>query len=199
MLILSGFVLFAGSSRGALAANADRWINKEFGIDGAILQIQIPPGYRTFNMSLPELEYDKNSERRLLDAQYDYGFQKYTGLAQFEIIANLLRLVRPVDTKSWSIAELDEALRLVFGRPINAAGSPRPTLEQVVGQQWIYYDNSTAKTYGVVRETFATLVDGNTALLISGWYLEDIQKDFAWFQSRRELLRKVRDHVVVTP
>jgi len=33
---------------------------------------------------------------------------------------------------------------------------------------------------------------------ISGWYLQTIRNDPAWFQSRRDLLRRVRDHVVIT-
>jgi hypothetical protein len=41
------------------------------------------------------------------------------------------------------------------------------------------------------------LVNETTALLISGWYLETIRKDPAWFESRRALLRSVRDNVDV--
>jgi hypothetical protein len=50
----------------------------------------------------------------------------------------------------------------------------------------------------MTRETYGTLVNETTVLLITGWYLDTIRKDPAWFQSRRDLLRSVRDQVVIT-
>jgi hypothetical protein len=64
---------------------------------------------------------------------------------------------------------LDVALGLALAHPINDDKSPTPKLETIHGREWICYDNSARETYGVTRETYGTLVDTTTVLLITGW------------------------------
>jgi hypothetical protein len=42
------------------------------------------------------------------------------------------------------------------------------------------------------------LIDPQTVFFVFGSYWENIRKDPTWFQSRRDLLRLIRDQVVIT-
>jgi hypothetical protein len=196
MLIMSACAF--ASKRQTIDLDVSHWSVYVFSEGSATATIKVPPGFRTFSRNLPEVTYNSRSQRLLLDVQYDYGRPKSFELDEFEIMANFIKLTRPININA-TPSELDSALTLVFGRPINADASPKPTFETIGKQGWIYYDNSTIETVGMTRETHGTLVNETTALLISGWYLETIRKDPAWFQSRRDLLRLVRDQVVITP
>jgi hypothetical protein len=185
------------SKRQSIDLDVSHWMVYAFSEGSATATINVPPGFRTFNSKLPEATYNTRSQRQLLDAQYDFGRPTSFELDEFEIIANFIKLTRPLAVDA-SPSELDNALKLVFGRPFNADASPKPTFETVGKQAWIYYDNSTDVTVRMTRETYGTLVNATTALLITGGYLDTIRKDSAWFQSRRDLLRLVRDQVVVS-
>jgi hypothetical protein len=198
-LILLAFGLSACvfvSKRQSIDLDVSHWMVYAFSEGSAIATIKVPPGFRTFNSKLPEVAYNTRFQRQLLDAQYDFGRPTSFELDEFEIIANFIKLKRPLAVDA-SPSELDNALQLLFGRPINADASPKPTFETVGKRPWIYYDNSTDVTVRMTRETYGTLVNETTALLITGWYLETIRKDPAWFESRRALLRSVRDNVAV--
>jgi hypothetical protein len=177
--------------------DVSHWRVFAFSQGSATATLKIPPGFRSFNSKLPEASYNSRSQRLLLDAQYDVGRPTSVELSEFEIKANFIKLTRPLDLKA-GMSELDSALSLVLGRPINADAGPKPTFETMGKQGWIYYDNSADVTFGMTRETYGTLVNETTALLITGWYLQTIRKDPAWYQSRRDLLRRVRDQVVVS-
>jgi hypothetical protein len=186
------------SKRQSIDPDVSHWGAYAFSEGSATATIKVPPGLRTFSRNVPEMTYNSHSQRLLLDAQYDYGRPKSFELDEFEIIANFIKLTRPLKINA-TPSELDSALTLVFGRPINADASPKPTFETIGKQAWIYYDNSTIETVGMTRETYGTMVNETTALLITGWYLETIRKDPAWFESRRALLRSVRDNIAVLP
>jgi hypothetical protein len=172
------------------------WPVYAFSEGSATATLKVPPGFRSFNSKLPEAAYHKGSQRLLLDAQYDFGSPASLDLDEFEIKANFIELTRPLELNA-NLSELDYALRLALGRPVNADASPKPSYKILGKQGWIYYDNSSDVTFGMTRETYGTLVNETTALLITGWYLQTIRKDPAWFQARRDLLRRVRDQVVI--
>jgi hypothetical protein len=183
------------SKRQSIDLDVSHWPVYAFSEGSATAALKVPPGFLSFNSKLPEASYGKRSQRLLLDAQYDVG--PGLELSEFEIKANFIQLPQPLDLKA-GMNELDSALKVALARPVNAEANPKPTFETIGKQGWIYYDNSTDVTFGMTRETYATLINETTALLISGWYLKTIRKDPAWFQSRRDLLRLVRDQVVIT-
>ena len=182
------------SKRQSIDLDVSHWPVYAFSEGSATATLKVPLSFRSFNSKLPEASYSKQSQRLLLDAQYDLG--PGLELSEFEIKANFIQLPQPLDLKA-GMNELDSALKVALGRPINADASPKPTFETIGKQGWIHYDNSTDVTYGMTRETYGSLVNETTALLITGWYLQTIRKDPAWFQSRRDLLRRVRDQVVI--
>ena len=162
----------------------------------ATVTLKIPPGHRTFKTSLPE-PYNGSHERLILEAQYDYGGQGSYDLAEFMIQANFIRLNQPIDAQSLDANGLDGALRLVFTEPVNGIHSPPPTLEQVGVRKWLYYDNLADVTFGSTHEIYCTLIDPQTVLFLSGWYGDKIGKDAKWLDSRRRLLKNVRDNASI--
>jgi hypothetical protein len=183
--------------RQSMDSDVSRWINYSFSEQATIVTIKIPPGYRTFKSSLPE-PYNGRHQRLILEAQYDYGRPESYDLAEFMIQANFIHLDQPIDAESVDVNGLDGALRLVFTKPVNGVHSPPPTMEQVLGRKWLYYDNLSDVTFGATHEIYCTVIDRQTVLFISGWYLENIRKDANWFNSKRQILRSVPDHVVIT-
>ena len=164
----------------------------------ATVTFKIPPGYRTFKTSLPE-PYNGSHERLILEAQYDYGAKGSYDLAEFMIQANFIHLDRPLDAQALDVNGLDGALRSVFTKPVNGVHSPAPTLEQVGARKWLYYDNLADVTFGATHEIYCTLVDPQTVLFLSGWYVDKIRKDAKWLDSRRQILKDVRDHTSINP
>lgn len=198
LLLLVGLAsCVSPSKRQSIDLDVSHWQIFAFSEGSSTATLKIPPDFRSFNSKLPEVAYSKRSQRLLLDAQYDFGRSRSLDLDEFEIKANFIKLTRPLELNA-NLSELNDALRLALGRPINADASPQPSFKTIGKQGWIYYDNSADVTFGMTRETYGTLVNETTVLLITGWYLDTIRKDPAWFQSRRDLLRSVRDQVVIT-
>jgi hypothetical protein len=193
ILMLTFLALLFGARPPVLDADVSRWDLKRVSIDGAIVDIKAPAGYRVFDNSLPQRTY-KRAQRLLMDLQYDFVKQGAEDTSQFQIKINLVRLSSPFTIESTNISGLDRALAQAFGHPINGEESPAPTEQAVGGRQWIYYDNSSDVTYGQTRETYGTVVDSTTVLLITGWYGPKLRKDPKWFDSRRQILRAVRDN-----
>ena len=196
LLLLGLSSCIVSSKRQSIDLDVSHWQVFAFSEGSSTATLKVPPGFRSFNSKLPEVAYGKRSQRLLLDAQYDFGSPTSLDLDEFEIKANFIELTRPLELNA-NLSELDYALRVAIGRPINADTSPKPSFEILGKQRWIYYDNSADVTFGMTRETYGTLVNETTALLITGWYLQTIRKDPAWFQARRDLLRRVRDQVVI--
>ena len=188
---------FMGSNQQAITSDVAQWLTKEIRNNDVIVEIKIPPGFRTFKTSLPE-PYNGSHERLILEAQYDYGAKGSYGLAEFMIQANFIRVNQPIDAQSMDANGLDGALRLSFGKPVNGLHSPPPTMEQVAGRKWLYYNNLADKTFGAFHEIYCTVIDPQTVLFLSGWYLDNIRKDAKWLDSRRSILKDVRNNTTVT-
>jgi hypothetical protein len=67
----------------------------------------------------------------------------------------------------------------------------------VKGREWIHIDGTARQGAGNAFESYGTMVDGNTVVFVSAYYSAAIRRDRAWFESRRELLRAIRDQVIV--
>jgi hypothetical protein len=177
--------------------DVNHWTHHEFSEGTATVAIKVPPHLRAFNSSLPELTY-KRGQRLLLDAQYDFGTGASSYTSEFEIKVDLVKLGTPLNNASVTADELDGALVSAFGRPIKGTKSPKPIEESIRGRIWIYYDNTTDVTYSQTRETYATVVNATTALLITAWYGPDIRKSPQLFDSRRRIFRDVRENTSIT-
>ena len=150
LLLLGLSSCIVSSKRQLIDLDVSHWPVDAFSEGSATATLKVPPGFRSFNSKLPEAAYNKGSRRLLLDAQYDFGRRTSLDLDEFEIKANFLKLPRPIDLNA-NLRELDNALRLALGRPINADASPKPSFEMLGKQGWIYYDNSTDVTFGMTR------------------------------------------------
>jgi hypothetical protein len=176
-----------------IETDVNQWTHYAFSESAATVAIKVPPHFRALSSSAPEVTY-KRAQRLLLDAQYDFGTGASSYTSEFEIIVDLVKLGAPLNNGSVAADELDGALVSAFGHPIKGTGSPKPIEELTRGRIWIYYDNTTDVTYSQTRETYATVVNATTALLITAWYGPDIRKSSQWFESRRQILRDVRDN-----
>jgi hypothetical protein len=186
------------SKQQSIDLDVNHWDHYAISERTATVTVKIPPGFRTFKTSLPE-PYNGRRHRLILEAQYDYGAKGSYDLAEFMIQANFIHLDHPIDAQSLDADSLDGALRSVFANPVNGAHSPPPTLEQVGGRKWLYYDNLADVTFGATHEIYCTLVDPQTVLFLSGWYVDKIRKDAKWLDSRRQILKDVRDHTSINP
>jgi hypothetical protein len=117
--------------------------------------------------------------------------------SEFEIRVNLVEVKTPLNSASTTTDELDSALVSAFGHPIQIIEGGRPIQESIRGRVWIHYDDTTDVTYGQTRETYATVVNATTALLITAWYGPNIRKNSHWFDSKRQILRAVRDNTSI--
>jgi hypothetical protein len=180
----------------AISTDLDQWTHYAFsdGLDN--VAIDVPPHFRIFNSSLPELTY-KRGQRLLLDAQYDFT-AKLPDISEFEVKVDLVQLKAPLSNASVTAEELDGALNSAFGHPIQNGAGVQPIGESIHGRAWIHYDNTTDVTYGQTRETYGTVVSATTTLLITAWYGPNLRKQSQWFDSRRRILRDIRDNTRIT-
>jgi hypothetical protein len=178
---------------GARQPNIDfdvsRWDTKRVSVEGGAVEIRAPRGNRVFNNSLPEKTY-KPGQRLLVDLQYDFVS---ADTSEFEIEVHLVKLPEELNIATANSIDLDKALSETFGRSVKGDKSPSPAEQTVHMRKWIYYDNSADVTYGQSRESYGTLLDSRTVLLITGWYGPNLRKNPKWFASRRKLLNDVRD------
>lgn len=186
------------SKQQSIDFDVNHWDHYAISEGTATVGLKIPPGFRTFKTSLPE-PYNGSHERLILEAQYDYGAKGSYELAEFMIQANFIHLDRPLDAQALDANSLDGALREVFAKPVNGAHSPPPTLEQVEVRKWLYYDNLADVTFGSTHEIYCTVIDAQTVLFLSGWYGDKIRKDAKWLDSRRQILKDVRDRTSINP
>jgi hypothetical protein len=128
------------SKQQSIDPDVNKWTHYAISEGTATVTLKIPPGYRTFKTSLPE-SYDGRRHRLILEVQYDYGAKGSYDLAEFMIQASFIRLDQPIDVESVNANGLNVALRRVFTESVNGVHSPPPTMEQVLGRKWLYYNN----------------------------------------------------------
>jgi hypothetical protein len=184
--------------RQSIDIDSNHWVPYAFSEGNITVTLKVPPDFRTFHVVvLPELDFDKYSQRRLLMAQYDYRSTSIEELAQFEIRASFVRLAAPLSTTDVSADALNRALRVAQRRPPRNDDDPIPALIAANNRQWIHLDWTNSKFGGLSGESYGTLIDPNTVFFVSATYLDGIRKDPAWFESRRALLQSIRDGVAV--
>lgn len=197
LMITSALGILLGVAPQTIDLDPAGWQSFVFASDNLSLSVKIPPSYKTFSKSLPAKEYNASSERSLLNALYDFGRSPTANLAEFTVDVVLVRLSKAVPTAN--VTALDDALESTFKRRLYPEDGNKPIMQSVRGRDWIYYNNSAYETYGATHETYGTLLDERTVLMVTGWYWKNIRKDSAWFESRRAILRAIRDRVNISP
>ena len=183
----------------SIDTNVDHWTPYAFSEGNITVSLKIPPDSRSFQVAkLPQAAFDQYSQRHLLDVEYDYRSKSIEELAEFELQVWFVRLAAPLSTTEVNADALNHALRVAGHRPPPKDDEPVPELVTANGRQWIHLDGTDSHVGGRVGESYGTLIDPKTVFFVIGSYWENIRKDPAWFQSRRDLLRTVRDQVVFT-
>jgi hypothetical protein len=179
--------------------NVDHWVPFAFSEGPVTVTLKIPPESRAFHVTkLPESAFDQHSQRRLLDVEYDYLSKSIEEQAEFELQASFVRLEVPLSTTDLDADTFYRALRIAWRRPLPKDDESAPELITTNGRQWIHLNNTSSHFGGKVFESYGTLIDPKTVFFVTGSYWENIRKDPAWFESRRDLLRLVRDQAVIT-
>jgi hypothetical protein len=187
-----------GSKRQSIDADTAHWIAYAFSDDAGSIGLKMPPGFRTLRASrLPQPSYDDRSQRLLLDAQYDFRPDSPVDLAELQIRVWLFRLVAPLPAGPLEPDAVNRALRAAEHKPMPLDDEPRPGLDVVNGRDWIHIDGTAGNAAGQTFESYGTLIDGSTVIFVSAYYSPAIRRNPSWFESRRELLRSIRDRVVV--
>ena len=181
----------------SIDANLDKWVPFAFSEGLITVTLKAPPDFRSFQKGLPQREFDQHSQRRLFDVEYDYRSQSIEEIAEFELQASFVRLAAPLSTTDIDADTLYRALRIAWRRPPADDDDPTTRLETANGRQWIHLDGTDSHFGGKAFESYGTLIDPKTVFLVTGSYWENIRKDQSWFESRRALLRSVRDNVSV--
>jgi hypothetical protein len=179
------------AKRQSIDTNVDHWVPFVFSEGPLAVTPKIPPDSRSFHVVvLPQVSFGQSARRRLLDVEFDYRSKSIEELAEFELEASFTRLTAPLGSDV-DADTLNRALRIAWHRPPLKGDEPVPELISVKGRKWIHFDGSAFESYG-------TLIDPQTVFFIFGSFWENIRKDPTWFQSRRDLLRLIRDQVVIT-
>jgi hypothetical protein len=186
------------AKRQSIDVDANHWIPFAFSEGNTTVTVKIPPNSRSFQViTLPQMAFDKYSQRRLLDVEYDYRSKSIEELAEFEIRASFVKLAAPLSTTSINVDALNRALRVAGRRPPPNDDEATPDLVTTNGRQWIHLDGTVSQFSGAVGEGYGTLVDPSTVFFVTASYWENIRKVPAWFESRRTILRSIRDDVAV--
>jgi hypothetical protein len=181
----------------SIDTNIDHWVPFAFSEGANTVTVKVPPDSRSFDVTtLPQVAFDQHSQRRLLDVEYDYRSKSIEEMAEFELQASFVRLEAPLSATDLDVDTLYRALRIAWRRPL-PNDYPKPELLMSNGRQWIHLDSTDSHFSGRVGESYGTLIDPQTVFFVTGSYWENIRKDSAWFESRRALLRSVRDSVAV--
>ena len=186
------------AKRQSIDVDTNHWVPFAFSEGPVTVTIKIPSDSRSFQIvKLPQAVFDRYSQRHLLDVEYDYRSKSIEELAEFEVQAWFIRLATPLSTKEINPDALNQALRIAGHRPPPKEDEPAPELVTANGRQWIHLDNTDSHFGGRAGESYGTLIDPKTVFFVIGSYWENIRKDPAWFESRRALLRSIRDNVEV--
>jgi len=183
----------------SIDANVDNWIPFVFSEGLTTVTLKTPPDFRSFQKTLPESGFDQHSQRRLLDVEYDYRSKSIEEMAEFELQASFVHLAAPLSLTDLDADTFYRALRIAWRRPPSKDDDPAAELVTANGRQWIHLDNTMSHFGGRAFESFGTLIDPKTVFFVTGSYWENIRKDPVWFESRRALLRTMRENVSVLP
>jgi hypothetical protein len=183
----------------SIDANVDNWIPFVFSEGLTTVTLKTPPDFRSFQKTLPESGFDQHSQRRLLDVEYDYRSKSIEEMAEFELQASFVHLAAPLSLTDLDADTFYRALRIAWRRPPSKDDDPAAELVTANGRQWIHLDNTMSHFGGRAFESFGTLIDPKTVFFVTGSYWENIRKDPVWFESRRALLRTMRDNLSVLP
>jgi hypothetical protein len=187
-----------GSKRQSIDTDKAHWIPYAFSDDAATICLKMPPGFRTERANrLPQPSYDDRSERLLLDAQYDFRSRSNEDQAELQVHVSLFKLATPLSTSHPDVDALNRALRAATHGPAPDDTVAKPALDAVNGRDWIHIEGTAGNFAGNTFDLYGTLIDGSTVILISAYYSAAIRLNQSWFESRRELLRSVRDQVVL--
>jgi hypothetical protein len=183
----------------SIDVNTNHWVPFAFSEGPITVTLKIPPDSRSFHVvKLPQATFDLVSQRHLLDVEYDYRSKSIEELAEFEVQAWFIRLAAPLSTTEMDADAFNRALRVAGRRSPPKDDEPTPELVTANGRQWLHLDNTDSRFAGLVGESYGTLIDPKTAFFVIASYWENIRKDPTWFQSRRDLLRLIRDQIVIT-
>jgi hypothetical protein len=181
----------------SIDANLDKWVPIAFSEALITVTLKAPPDFRSFQKGLPQPTFDQHSQRRLFDVEYDYRSKSIEEIAEFELQAFFVRLAAPLSMTDLDADTLYRALRIAWRRSPANDDDPATKLETANGRRWIHLDGTDSHFGGKAFESYGTLIDPKTVFLVTGSYSENIRKDPAWFESRRTLLRSIRDNVAV--
>jgi hypothetical protein len=187
-----------GSKRQSIDTDKAHWIPYAFSDDAATICLKMPPGFRTERANrLPQSSYDDRSQRLLLDAQYDFRSRSNEDQAELQVHVSLFKLATPLSTSHPDVDALKRELGAATHGPVSGDDVAKPGLDAVNGRDWIHIDGIAGKPADNAFEAYGTLIDGSTVILVSAYYSAAIRLNQSWFESRRELLRSVRDQVVL--
>jgi hypothetical protein len=192
--------LVLGPKRQSIDLDVSHWIKYSFPDDAGTVAIKVPPDFRTFSSnSLPAQAYNARSQRMLLHAEYDYRSRSIEDLAELDIRASYIRFSKPVSTDHLDVDALNRAVRETTGRPPPEEDEPKPGLEAGAGIEWMHSDGTASKFLETTCESYGTLVNPMTVFMLSACYSGQMRLQQDWLDSRRQLLRQVRDQVIITP
>ena len=178
----------------------NHWIPYSFAEGAITVTVKMPPDSRSFSaITLPQVAFDKYSQRRLLDVEYDYRSKSIREMAEFELRASFVQLATPLSKREVNADALNRALRVAWRRPPPNDEDPTPDLVTANGRQWIHLDGTMSSLTGRVSESYGTLIDPKTVFFVTASYWENIRNVPAWFESRRALLQSIRDDVTLNP
>jgi hypothetical protein len=181
----------------SIDANPEKGVAFAFSEGLITVTLKAPPDFRSLQKGLPQSAFDQHSQRRLLEVEYDYRSESIETQAEFELQTSFVRLAAPLSTTDLDADTFYRALRIAWRRPLPKDDDPATELVTVNGRQWVHLDGTDSRFGGKASESYGTLIDPKTVFFVTGSYWENIRKNPAWLESRRALLRSIRDNVVV--
>lgn len=192
--------LVLGPKRQSIDLDVSHWIRYSFPDDAGTVAIKVPPYFRTFSSNtLPAQSYDARSQRMLLHAEYDYRSPSIEDLAELDIRASFIRLAKPSLTAHLDVDALNRAVREATGRSPPKEGDPQPGLETAAGADWMHIDGTASKFLETTCESYGTLVNPTTVFMLGACYSGQMRLKQDWLDARRQLVRQVRDQLIITP
>lgn len=193
-LSLFGFARAAGQN---IDDNPKRWLQYEIQTEAGKISIAVPPGHRFDNaprVSTRKLEPGKLT-RQIFSAQYDYGWFRWRGAAQFEVFYTLVRLPQPLAAQSTAAergAVIARAVDADLGRDDPRSDMVYELVTDERGSEWLHGFTPAKSTSGY----FAKQCDATHFLLVTaGFYGTELRQDQDWVERRKALTRKLLAYV----
>ncbi len=175
------------------------WIEYEIDYGEGRLSLRVPPNHRFRDLShylsrpFKSLEPDLN---QVFTAQYDYGWRRWSNIAQFEVTYTLVRLVDPL------LADVSlQDFRLALTKAIERAqdeprGARDWSIEQFEGESSLRWMRSFDPNVEYA-ESFAALCSPTLALIVTPLYWgDDLASSLRWKAERRSLIRPLLSTVI---